>query len=270
MGNNKNRETDLNLLNETSNVLMARQISQDDDMEIDLMKLAGVLMSRLHYIILCFCVGALLFNAYAYFMKHPTYQSTAKLYMVSASSDSVVDFTDLNIGQVLTSDYVELIYSYPVLDKVIEKMDLDTTTAGLADMITIENPEDTRVLSITVTAKTPKLARDITNTLVEEIREYLPKTMNTETPNVVQYGRLEKGKVGPSYLKYTLLGALLVSGIYCLIILFRFMMDDTVKGIDDLESSFGIVPLATIPESEIFIEEETYNDDRKLLGRRKK
>lgn len=268
---NKNKQEELNNpAGEYANVAVMQQASQDkDEIEIDLMKVIGLMIDHIHYIILCFLVGALIFNAYAYFMIHPTYQSTAKLYVVSASEDSVVNLSDLNIGMSLTSDYEELIYSYPVLDKVIAKMDLNMSTEGLARMISISNPEDTRVLVLTTTCEDPELAKDITNTLVEVIVEYLPETMSTQPPNVAQYARLEEGKVAPGYLKYTVLGALLAAGIYCIIILFMYMTDDTIKNIEDFEDSFGIVPLAVIPESEIFIEEDKMEANKGLFGRRK-
>ena len=60
-------------------------------------------------------IGAVLFNAFAYFLIKPTYQSTAKLYVVSASDDSIVNLQDLNIGSSLTKDYEDLILSYPWL-----------------------------------------------------------------------------------------------------------------------------------------------------------
>ena len=82
------------------------------------------LLEKLPYIILCFLIGAVLFNAFAYFLIKPTYQSTAKLYVVSASDDSIVNLQDLNIGSSLTKDYEDLILSYPVLDQVIEKLGL--------------------------------------------------------------------------------------------------------------------------------------------------
>lgn len=269
---NRNKEEAIN--NQTYeylNVSTVQQNSQDkDEIEIDLMKMVGIIFDHLHYIILCFLVGALLFNAYAYFRIHPTYKSTAKLYVVSASEDSVVNLADLNIGTSLTSDYEELIYSYPVLDKVIDKLDLNLSTEGLARMVAIENPEDTRVLVITAICESPELAKDIANTLVEVIVEYLPETMSTQAPNVAQYARLETRKVGPGYLKYTVLGALLGAGIYCIIIMFMYMADDTIKNSEDLESAFGIVPLAVIPESEIFIDEEKEDTKKRLIGRRKK
>lgn len=180
----------------------------DDDKEIDLVDLGYALMDKLHFIILAFLLGAVLLNAYAYFMIKPTYQSTAKLYVVSASEDSVVNLSDLNIGMSLTKDYEELMLSYPVLDQVISKLNLSMDSAELAQMIALENPADTRVLKITVTSTDPEQAKDIANTLAEIAVEYLPDTMSTNAPNIAQVARIPDQKAGPSYLKYTLIGAL--------------------------------------------------------------
>ena len=62
--------------------------TEDDENEIDLLDMGMALLEKLPYIILCFLIGAVLFNAFAYFLIKPTYQSTAKLYVVSASDDS--------------------------------------------------------------------------------------------------------------------------------------------------------------------------------------
>ncbi len=227
-----------------------------DDDTVDLGKIFGMLLNHIHYIILCFLVGALLFSAYAYFMKHPTYQSTAKLYAVTASEDAVVNVADLNIGQALTKDYEELIYSYPVMEDVIDKLNLDITADKLSSMIEIDNPEDTRVLRITTTGDNPKTAQKITNTLLESLRTYLPRTMSTSKPNIVQRGKLDEKKVGPSYLKYLLLGGILFAAIYCVIIIIKFLLDDTLKTAEDIENEFGFAPLTVIPENDIFIEDD--------------
>ena len=79
--------------------------AEEDDKEIDLVDLGYALMDKLHFIVLSFLLGAVLLNACAYFLIKPTYQSTAKLYVVSASEDSVVNLSDLNIGTSLTKDY---------------------------------------------------------------------------------------------------------------------------------------------------------------------
>lgn len=222
----------------------------EDETEIDLIDLAWALLDKLHYIVLCFLLGAVIMNAYSYFLVRPTYQSTAKMYIVSASKNSVVDLDALNIGTSLTSDYEQLMLSYPVLEQVINKLNLNMDSDALAKMITLENPQDTRILNINVTSTDPKLARDIANTLMDVSVDYLPKTMSMNAPNVAQKAKIADTKAGPSYTKYTMIGALAGAFLYCMYVVVKYLMDDTIRTADDMEKYFGVVPLAVIPDME--------------------
>lgn len=218
-----------------------------EQVEIDLLELAFLLLDRLHFILLFFLTGALILNAYSYFFIHPSYQSTASIYIVSASGGSVVDLTDLNIGSNLKNDYKELIMSYPVLDRVSEQLELGLSTRAMQNMITITNPTDTRILKLTATAQSPELARDIANTLAEVAVEFLPETMSTDAPNIAQRARLEKRKTAPSYSKFTLMGGMIGAMAYCAWVVVQHLMDDTIHGESDAQDFFGSPPLATIP-----------------------
>lgn len=235
----------------------------EEDMEIDLIDLAYTLLDKIHYIILCFLIGAVLFNAYAYFCISPTYTSTAKMYVVSASSDSVVNLSDLNIGTSLTADYEQLMLSYPVLEQVIDELDLDMSSEALARMIRLENPSDTRLLNITATSTDPVQARDIANKLMEVSIEYLPRTMSTNPPNVAQSAKIASHKAGPSYTKYTMLGAFAGALLYCAYLVFIYIMDDTVHTPEDMERYFGVVPLTAIPDGEVGRDEDDVRKKRK-------
>ena len=217
---------------------------------IDLIDLAWALLDKIHYIVLCFLIGAVIMNAYSYFLVRPTYKSTAKMYVVSASKNSVVDLDALNIGTSLTADYEQLMLSYPVLEQVINKLNLDMDSDTLAKMITLENPTDTRILNINVVSTDPKSARDIANTLMDVSVDYLPKTMSTNAPNVAQKAKLADHKDGPSYTKYTMIGALAGAFLYCMYLVVKYLMDDTIHTADDMEKYFDIVPLAVIPDVE--------------------
>ena len=131
--------------------LLAFEEEETKETEIDLVDMFFALFDKLHIISLCTLVGALLLNAFSYFFIKPTYQSTSKIYVVSASKDSVIDFSDINVGTSLTLDYEQLILSYPVLSKVSDSLSLNYTMKDLQSMISIENPSDTRILNITVT-----------------------------------------------------------------------------------------------------------------------
>lgn len=228
----------------------------EEETEIDLIDLAWALLDKIHYIVLCFLIGAVIMNAYSYFLVRPTYKSTAKMYVVSASKNSVVDLDALNIGTSLTADYEQLMLSYPVLEQVINKLNLDMDSDTLAKMITLENPTDTRILNINVVSTDPKSARDIANTLMDVSVDYLPKTMSTNAPNVAQKAKLADYKDGPSYTKYTMIGALAGAFLYCMYLVVKYLMDDTIHTADDMEKYFDIVPLAVIPDVEEFASEK--------------
>lgn len=92
----------------------------NDEVEIDLVDLGYALLDKWRYLLISLIAGAVLLGAYSFFFIAPTYESTAKLYVVSASDDSVVNLSDLNLGTSLTADYEQLMLSYPVLNRVID------------------------------------------------------------------------------------------------------------------------------------------------------
>ena len=233
----------------------------DDEITIDLKEIAYVLMEKLHYIVMFLLVGAVVFNMYSYFLIKPTYTSTSRLYVVSATKDSVVNFSDLSVGTNLTKDYVELLLSYPVLDKVSEKIEKDydykISSESLQKMISLENPEDTRILNINVTTTDPKVSKTIANALANEAVEYIPDTMGTFKPNIAQVAREAKVKTGPSYLKYTVIGALLGMLLCMAWFIFKYLSDDTIKTKEDVEKYFGMTPLAVLP----YVENDEKSED---------
>ena len=249
-------ETELANAERVNNSLSEPLLQEQDNGEttIDLVDLFYALFRKLHYIVLSVLIGALILNASSYFLIKPTYQSTAKMYVVSASSDSVVDLSDINVGSSLTLDYEELVLGYPVLSKVIENLDLNMGVGELKNKISIENPEDTRILNITATTTEPRLSMKIANEVMDVSIKYLPDTMSTNAPNVAERARLQETKVAPNYGKYTLIGALLGFLLSCGVIIARHLMDDTIHTADDMEKYFGIAPLTVVPENQLLFD----------------
>lgn len=240
------------------------QNQTNEEMEIDLLDLANKLLDKWYYLLLCLLAGAVLLNAYAFFFIEPTYDSTSKLYVVSASDDSVVNLSDLNLGTSLTADYEELMLSYPVLNLVIDKLHLDMTPDNLKGLYSLSNPADTRILQITATTTDPQLSMDLAEAMAEVAVSYLPETMSTLAPNIAQHAKLADCKAGPSYKKYTMIGALLGLFIMAGILVAQYLMDDTIHTAEDMEKYFGLVPLTTIPDSEqvVDFEEEVHSGKR--------
>lgn len=79
------------------------------------------------------------------------------LYVVTRN-DSVLNFSDLQVGSELTSDYIKVFEMWEVHEKVISNLDLDYTYTDMASMLSVTNTSDTRMLDITVTNPDPEEA----------------------------------------------------------------------------------------------------------------
>ena len=225
--------------------------------EIDLVEVFYLFWGHAWQIILCLILGAAAAFGVTRFLIAPLYEATSSIYIVSASNNSVVNLTDLQIGAQLTADYQELMLSRPLLEDVIENLELTNaegepmTTRALEDMITITNATDTRILAITVTSPDPQQAADIANELVEQACIYLPQIMETDEPNLVEEAIVPTQKASPSTARNVVLGGMLGAILCCGVLLVRYLMNDTFMTPDDIQRYFGVQPLATIPEADL-------------------
>lgn len=224
---------------------------RDEELEIDLIELFGHFMEKIWWIVGGFLIGALLAGLITQFAITPKYTATSKMYMVSSSSQSVVDLTDFNIGQSLSSDYVELLKTRPIIEGVIDDQHLSYTYKELVEMIELSVVADTRIIRIDVTSEDPEEAMNIANALSEKGVKELPKVMETPEPHIAEYAIVPINKSAPSLTKNTMIGALLGLLIMLAIFTVQFLMDDTFKTAEDIEKEFGVMPLTVIPEGKI-------------------
>ena len=224
---------------------------RDEEMEIDLIELFGFFMTKIWWIIGAFIIGALLAGLITRFAITPKYTATAKMYMVSSSSQSVVDLTDLNIGQTISGDYVELLKTRPIVEGVIQEQNLQYSYKELVGMIDLSIINNTRIIQINVTSTDKREAMDIANALAEKGVTELPKLMETPEPHIAEYAIVPVNKSSPSLTKNTMIGALLALLAMLAVFTVQFLMDDTFKYAEDIEKEFGVMPLTVIPEGKI-------------------
>lgn len=217
--------------------------------EIDLLELWYLFLRKLKFIIMWGVIGCVIAGGFTHFFIAPTYKATSKLYVVSASSDSVINLSDLQLGSSLAKDYQELVLGRPMLESVIENLKLsDMTVDQLKNMITVVNPSNTRLLNIMVESTDPVQARDIANEMAELSVKWLPAVMETNAPNIAEEAITPQKKASPSLTKNTLIGGMALAALYFGVCVVQFLMDDSIKSADDMEKYFGIVPLTTVPE----------------------
>ena len=225
--------------------------ADQQEVEIDLRELFGYYMSKLPMLIIAIIIGALVAGLVTVFLITDKYTASSKMYMVSASSDSVVNLSDLNLGTSLSSDYAELMTSRPVVEEVIEKLNLKYEYKDVVNMLSLTVVNDTRIIRISATSTDPQEAMNIANQLARTAKSRLPKVMDAPSPSIVEDAVLPTDPSSPSLKKNVLLGALGLLVVILAILTVRFLLDDTLKTAEDVEKEFGIMPLSVVPEGEI-------------------
>ena len=221
--------------------------------EIDLLELLYFYLSRIAYILAALAVGALLTGLVTVFFITPKYTSTAKLYMVSSSSDSIVNLSDLNLGTNLSADYVEVIKIRPIFEDVIEELGLNYDYEALFKMVEVNTVQNTRILRIRVTSRNRMEAAAIANAIARQAVSQVPRLMETSEPHIIEPAIVPKRRSSPSYTKNVLIGGAAGAFLAMLVLAVIFVMDDTIKTPEDVDKLLGVMPLTTIPESDIGI-----------------
>ncbi|MCM1541792.1 MAG: Wzz/FepE/Etk N-terminal domain-containing protein [Blautia sp.] len=220
--------------------------------EIDLEELLGLVLHRLWLILLCGVATGLAAFAVSAFLITPKYESTTGIYVMSRQDSSNFSYSDAQFSTLLTKDYEKLITCRYVLETVIEQCSLPDEFEELEDRVTVENLTDTRIIYITVKDTNPAMAQYIANSIREVASEQITEVTDVEAVNIVELANLPKEPSEPSVLMWTVLGAALGVFLSLLVLIVRYVADDTVKSSEDVEKYLGWGTLALIP----VIEEE--------------
>ena len=232
----------------------------EDVLEIDILELAGVVLSKIWIVIVSVLVFAAATYLVCFFLITPKYESTTKIYVINRQNSESLTYSDLQSGTQLTKDYQELVTSRPVLEEVKAELGIDIDNDDFKKKITVSVPTDTRIVSITAEDTDPYMARAMADGIRKSASEHIANVMNTEAVNVVEEANLPTEISSPKTIRNTLIGGVLGGAVAVMIIIIVFIMDDTIKNPDDVEKYLGLSVLGSIP---VLDEELVRNKDRK-------
>ena len=98
----------------------------------------------------------------------------------------MTSLADLQIGSQLTQDYKVLVSSRPVMEGVINHLKLDYSYKELAGKLTVENPQNTRILSLTVRDENPYMAKQIVDDIANTASDYIGEIMEMVPPKMIE------------------------------------------------------------------------------------
>lgn len=229
---------------------MENSVKNNDEIEIDLRQIFVVIVSR---IVIIFLVGVI-FGLAAFIgsklLIKPVYQSQTSLYVLNKQSQGTTTLSDLQSSTQLTKDYMILVKSRTVTEKVISDLGLNMTNDQLASKISVTTPSDSRVLEITVSSNDQYEAKRIADKVAEISASSICDIMQIEKVNVFEEANVPQDPSSPNCLKNAIIAFALGMVLAIAVVVIRFIMNDTINTSEDIEKYLGISTLALIPLSE--------------------
>lgn len=240
---------------------------QQDELEIDLKELFFELLGHWKTLLLSTVLVAAIVMVISKFILVPQYESTASLYVLS---NSITSIADIQIGTSLTQDYLVVVNGRPVLEQVIENLDLKENYASLGSKITLNNPANSRILEITVRDKDPDHAKAIADEMANVASDYISIKMDQSAPTIIQNGYADGKPVSPSIIKNTIIGALAGFLLAAAVVIISYLLNDTIMTGEDVEKKLGMNLLGSLPEVAHEDDGEKTEKQKKLQNKSKK
>lgn len=216
---------------------------------VTLKDLWDILVRRLWIILLAALIAGGGFFAIDRIAFTPQYASTATLYILRQADNTTASdaSTDFSLALKVVNDCTYLLKSHTVLDEVIDRLQLDMTYEELYDCVSTSNPEDTRILEVTVQSASPDQAKRIVDQVCTIGAQRIEDAMGFQQVNLYEFGTTDPEPCNRTGLATFVLVAIVAAVAAYAVFLVAFLMDDRIKSDEDIEHYLGLSILGNIP-----------------------
>ncbi|MDV7767101.1 YveK family protein [Peribacillus sp. CSMR9] len=206
------------------------------------------LKKRWKLIMLLTLIAALISGSISYFVLTPVYQSSTQILVNQKQSENQLDSTQIRSNIDMINTYSVIIKSPAILEKVIEKLELDQSVDQLSEKITINSQENSQVFSLTVQDSNPTKAVEIANTISATFQKEIKDIMNVDNVSILAKAEIKDNPapVKPNPLLNIAIAVVvgLMAGVGLAFLL--EYMDNTIKDEDDIEKLLELPILGSI------------------------
>ena len=241
---------------------MNENLQNQTDIEIDLREIFFAIKKWIWVIMLASFLGGLVAFCYSRFAITPIFTAENSM-LVLTKETTLASLADLQMGSQLTSDYKVLTTSRPVLEEVISNLNLNTTYEKLKYNVTVTNPKDTRILSISVKHPSPQMALTIVREIAEVASDFIGEMMEVVPPKIIDKGVLPQKKTSPSNTRNAIIGILIGGVLSSGVVILSAILDDTIKTEEDIEKFLDLSVLSAVPDRKDYVDQEVKTNARK-------
>lgn len=233
--------------------------NENKEIEIDLLELAGVLLSKISVIITFSLLFGLLALCFASFYLPEKYSSYTTMYVKNVNEEArmeqSVTLNELNASKSLLSTYIAVLQSDAVMDQIGERLlkiytvneisavfpvdeSGSVNTNAIKSSLSMASVEDTEVLKISAKTTSPEVSADVCRIIAEIAPDFLIRVVGAGSVEVIDPAKVNYRRVEPNIKKMTVLGCLLGLIASAGVIILLYLLDNSVKSTDELKKRF--------------------------------
>jgi capsular exopolysaccharide synthesis family protein len=216
--------------------------------EIDLKELLICIKEKFYIILIAIVLGVATSLIYVNKIKKPIYKSSTTYVLISDSGQDGITTSEVTLNEKLIATYKEVIKSRSVLEKVIEKLELQNETpSSLAKKISVEQITTSSAIRITVTYNNPELAQNIAYRTGREFSKEIETLYKINNLGLLDSAQLQEQPANKDNKKELIIinGGFIALSLAIIFLLFYF--DNTVKDQEQIEEKTNIPVLGNIP-----------------------
>ncbi|WP_017548145.1 YveK family protein [Salinicoccus carnicancri] len=192
--------------------------------------------------------GALAAFATAFLMTPQYEANTQILVSQSQDDDAGVNNQEIQANLQLINTYRDIIKSPTVLDDVVGNLGLEQTTAALSNQITVNNQDQSQVITVTVTDEMAENAETIANEVATVFQERVAEVMSVDNVSILAPADIgdNPSPVSPQPLINIAIGLILGALLGLGIAFMRAFLDKRVTTEEEMEKHLELPVLGTV------------------------
>lgn len=243
-------------------------IQERNEKTISIQELFILVKRYLLIVIIAGVIGGVLSYCVCSFVVDPVYEASAKMIVNSRQEQTgTVTNDQITSSQKLVDTYAIIVRSQPVLEPVIKNLGLEVDVEQLARKITVTSVNDTQVMQIAVQLTNRELALQIVEQIVVICPDVIIEAMEAGSVKTIEPARLRKEPVSPNTSLYTMIAAFLSMVVVLLVLIVRFLVDNTYKSETDLRNDLDLPVLGVIPDYECCMKQKAEGKEGKYYGK---
>lgn len=219
----------------------------NNEEEIDLRELFEVLKKNVFMIVIVSFLFAAIGLFSSVFVIDKKYSSEATIYITPRITEQgTIDYNSIQTNSKMVNNYMEILKGETILAKVAKQVGLESYEE-VQKTLTITNPENTELISISAKTTDPELSQQIVSLTVSTFTEDMMDILNLNNVTTINEAKVNTNPVSPSKAKFTIFGFGIGLVVSCGYVCITYLFDKRLRTRDEAENFLGIPVLATVP-----------------------